>query len=349
MKKSLIMFLVSLLFMSIFSVSASASERTVDSYIMYDIWGHWAEVELDDLVNADIFKGYTDDNGDAYLAPDQTITRGQFAVLLVRSLNLKPTGSGKSFSDVSKQSGLYNEIQIASDHEIIQGRKDGTFGPNAPITRDQLAAMIVRAFSETIEYTSENKSFTDVSAGYWAMEEIQKASSVGIIRGDSSGKFRPRELAKRAHAGVMLHRALQMESKDLADEAELKQFISSNEKAIYALLSNSDSNGLLELANHYYTGYQKAYFTDLYEWLIFDDIEQTYEFVGEPTIEVSHLSTRFAQLSLNGKLKMTYRDDTTNFETTMDYEEFFYVKKTEDDWKVYYTEMPIELEGLSIK
>ncbi|WP_100405643.1 S-layer homology domain-containing protein [Bacillus solitudinis] len=326
-------------------VMAQEETRTADSYLMYDIWGHWAEDELDDLVNADIIKGYQDADGDYYLNPGGKITRAQFAAITVRALGLEATGEGKVFSDISAH-GLKNEIQIASDHGIARGREDGTYNPNAPITRDQLATMIVRAFNDTIEFTGTAKEFTDVSSDYWAALEITEASRVGVIRGDEKNHFRPREQASRAHAAVMIHRALQLEQSNTPSDADLTSFVLNSETESFPLFASSDTNGLLAHNAKYYTGYQKASADEMVEWFFEDSTTQEMAFTNEPTLTVLSKSNRYAKVELDGELSLSYTDSSTNFSTVMPYTSTYYVKNVDGEWKVYYTDIPFELDDL---
>ncbi len=330
----------------------AAEERTEESYMMYDIWGTWAEAELDDLINADIFKGYVDDEGDYYLDPARPMTRAQFAAIVVRALNLEPTGNGKGFSDVSATHALVTEIQIANDHGIIFGKEDGTFAPNERIKRDQLATMMVRAFKDTIDFTAGTaKPLADIANDYWAREDIEKASRAGIIRGDENNNFRPRETATRAHAGVMLQRALQKEDADLPTDEELKDVALKSELEGLPLVEANDIAGLKAFYERYFTGYQKASSLAMVDWFVEEGVTQKIAFTSEPTASVVAKATRFAKVKIKGEMKYSFNDGTTSLETTTDYEAIHYMKKTDDGWKIYYTEIPFEedVEELVIK
>ena len=89
---------------------------------------------------------------------------------------------------------------------IIKGYPDGSFKPNAPITRAEFAAIATRFSKSTAD---EDASFTDVSKSFWASKEIAKAEKLGWIKGDGDGKFRPNDNIKRYEVMIMVNRVLE--------------------------------------------------------------------------------------------------------------------------------------------
>ena len=94
-----------------------------------DINGHWAQKTIEELVATGAISGYPDGT----FKPDQTITRAEFATILVKAWELD-SDSGKVFADTSKH-WAKDSIAIAAAHGIVQGYSDSTFGPNDNITR----------------------------------------------------------------------------------------------------------------------------------------------------------------------------------------------------------------------
>ncbi|ADC49229.1 SLH domain, hydrolase [Alkalihalophilus pseudofirmus OF4] len=340
LKKIFTLFLAVLLsFTAIVPMSASAQTRDFDSYFLFDVWDHWGADQLDDLVNADIFGGYKTSQGDYEFRPNRTITRAEFAAIIVRSLQLtrKSASTSYPFTDVPANHALRNEIAIASDHGIIAGLGGGKFGPNQNVTREQIASMIVRAFSDTISFTGGTaKNFTDVPAGHWAAADIKKASSIGLVSGVSQTTFGMGRAATRGEAGVLLHRALNRETKNLTSADTLVSLANSYQTSLFSL-DNATKAQLTNHINTYYTGFQKAFATEIYEYGYLADMNIT----GELTFTVKSNHTRFAQVKGTGAT-MTFEyydpDKRRDVVETVDYEPTFYMKKIGSSWKIYYVE-----------
>lgn len=94
-------------------------------------------------------------------------------------------------------------IQQLAQQRIITGYPDGSFKPNAPVTRAEFAALIGKAFPDTPEVRSGGK-FADVSTGYWAFEAIRKAYQTGFLAGYPGGVFQPKRNIPRVEALVSL-------------------------------------------------------------------------------------------------------------------------------------------------
>lgn len=175
-----------------------------------DIQKHWAKDEIEVLASRKITLGKS---ADKYV-PEDKLTRAEFAVLLVRTLNI-PTQPYKGiFYDVTeKQSWSVLEIEAASRAGIVNGVSAGQFNPQEQITREQMATMIIRA----IQYKDENlvkelplnKPFSDHGKiSEFAKEAVLQATTLGIIKGKTSTTFAPKDKTTRAESAVMLYRLL---------------------------------------------------------------------------------------------------------------------------------------------
>ena len=130
------------------------------------------------------------------------ITRAEAAALITRLLGIDALGSDSkpNFPDVP--SGWYNKaINAAVQRGIMKGYPDGTFRPNAPITRAEFTQMI---------WTIDNKPygiapFADV-IGHWAERPIGSEYQAGRIMGYPDGTFRPDADITRAEAVVILNK-----------------------------------------------------------------------------------------------------------------------------------------------
>ncbi|MEC0109726.1 InlB B-repeat-containing protein [Paenibacillus taichungensis] len=100
-------------------------------------------------------------------------------------------------------------IQQAIRKGIVKGYADGSFKPDASITRAEFTVMLMNTLHT--EYTEATLSFTDRSKiGAWAQSAVARALQAGFIQGDSNGAFRPNEAVTRAEMAVMISSALQL-------------------------------------------------------------------------------------------------------------------------------------------
>ncbi|WP_432357123.1 NEAT domain-containing protein [Sporosarcina sp. UB5] len=187
----------------------------VDTPVSFnDIDNTWAKPYIEALAAQQIVKGKTADT----FAPNDQITRAQFALIIARALNLEKQEFQGTFSDVTKEmEGFAYEVEAANRAGIIKG-DEGKFNPTAPITRQQMATMIIRAIefkdASALENVDTTVKFADVShmSGY-AKEAVQLAVGLGIIDGDvvnGEKVFAPKANATRAHAVKMVYNMLEL-------------------------------------------------------------------------------------------------------------------------------------------
>jgi hypothetical protein len=177
-----------------------------------DIAGQdWAKEQIEVLASRTIIKGKTEDT----FAPGDNITRSQFSILLARALRLPLTSYEGVFTDVSNSSaGASKEIEAAYRAGIVTG-VNGKFNPNEPITRQQMAAMIIRAVkyqdNSLVDGVTGSLSFDDASKiDAYAKEYVALAVKLGIITGKENGKiFAPKDNATRSQTAVILYRFLE--------------------------------------------------------------------------------------------------------------------------------------------
>ncbi|MGS0763669.1 InlB B-repeat-containing protein [Syntrophomonas curvata] len=167
-----------------------------------DIAGHWAEAGITKLINAGAISGYPDGT----FKPDSSITRAEFAAVLVKAFKLQPKG-GKTFNDTAGH-WAKDSINTAAAHGIVSGYDAGAFGPDNLITREQVAVMIVRAANLS---AGEGKTFTDANQiAEWARTATAAASGKNIISGYPDGSFRPQANATRAEAAAVIIKILEL-------------------------------------------------------------------------------------------------------------------------------------------
>ncbi|WP_370002032.1 S-layer homology domain-containing protein [Paenibacillus sp. RC84] len=177
-----------------------------------DIKGHWAESNITMLANKLVVDGVTNTT----FQPDRSVTRAEFAAMLVRSLGIQNTGGSSTFKDVASNQWYADVVATAAKLKLVDGYEDGTFRPNNQITREELSAMVVRALSYAGVNTSTEitkgqamlTKFKDSHTIVWAKDEIAAALSLGIIDGMTSTTIEPLQQATRAQSATMLKRFL---------------------------------------------------------------------------------------------------------------------------------------------
>ncbi|MFD0715620.1 S-layer homology domain-containing protein [Paenibacillus sp. GCM10027626] len=178
------------------------AEDTKHEVELTDIDGHWAKESIQQLVRMGVISGYSDGT----FKPNHPITRAEFVSILVRVLNLKER-SGVIYSD-TKDHWAQDVIATAQAHGIITGYTNTLFGANDPITREQMAVMLMRA----AELPAGKKTITFNDQGNissWAQEAVAALSEQGIILGHPDGSFQPQKSATRSEAAATLVRTLE--------------------------------------------------------------------------------------------------------------------------------------------
>lgn len=177
-----------------------------------DLTSHWAKEDIEFLAAKQLVEGTA---GNTF-SPEQLISRAEFATLLTRALGLNEDNSSTPFKDVDTASWYHGSVGAAVKAGFIEGYEDGTFRPDAKITREQLAVMIAKALKFTgksVDAANESQLalFQDKDAiSPWARSSSAQVTSVNVINGVSAFSFAPQSEATRAQAVVMLKRLLQV-------------------------------------------------------------------------------------------------------------------------------------------
>lgn len=109
--------------------------------------GNYGYDRVAKAVELGILSGKTANNGTAYFDAGAPLTRGQMAKILVQGYNLPKTGDVQ-FKDVSSTNGFKDDISILATEHITTGHLDGTFRPNAKLTREHFAVFMARLLNE---------------------------------------------------------------------------------------------------------------------------------------------------------------------------------------------------------
>ena len=137
--------------------------------------------------------------------PDGTTSRGQIAAILYRASGSPEVSGGTAFTDVADTAYYADAVRWASAHGVVTGYGDGTFRPNNPITRQQLAAILWRYAGSPAPEGGADYADEDTISAY-ASTAVDWARDTGIISGRDGNRFDPNGRAARAQAAVILHR-----------------------------------------------------------------------------------------------------------------------------------------------
>ena len=163
---------------------------------------------IPEMLNGEDHYAYLLGYEDGTVRPNGSISRAEVATVLFRLLKddvrMQNLTKDNAYSDVSDTAWYAAAVSTLSKMGVISGYPDGTFRPNAPITRAEFAAMIAR-FDETAK--SADTPFTDIS-GHWAENAIGKAYGNGWVEGSSKTVFCPESNLTRAETATLLNRVL---------------------------------------------------------------------------------------------------------------------------------------------
>lgn len=189
------------------SVYAVVSKQS----LFADVQGHWAANEIGEMNSRLIVQGVDGGRFD----PDAVITRAEFAALLARALGLPEGGGQASFRDVGQSSWYSGAAAAVKAYGLMDGFKDGTFGPNREVSRQEAIVMIVRALRlADVSSAISNAGQINLEAysdrdqiGNWASDSIRAAISEGLMKGYGD-ELRPQKSLTRAETTVLLYRML---------------------------------------------------------------------------------------------------------------------------------------------
>lgn len=144
------------------------------------------------LADRQVLKGYADGT----FRPNKPVTRGQVASIITSVLKLDTSNiSNPGFVDVAPGNSHYAGIAALVEARILSGYGDGTFRPNAPLTRGQMAKILVKAF-QFKETGSAATPFTDVNSSEY-ITFINTLYELGITKGTSKSTFSPNKHVTR--------------------------------------------------------------------------------------------------------------------------------------------------------
>ncbi|MBO2946037.1 S-layer homology domain-containing protein [Paenibacillus sp. F411] len=165
---------------------------------------HWAYHAIRNMAAKHIMNGISH----TQFAPEQALTRSQYAAMLVRSLRLEGFEHAAAFTDVNPEQWYAKELSAAVQAGIITGRPDGTFGPNEELTREEMTVMLMRAYAMQTKGTGapgRALGFADrEEVSPWAVAAVDAAYTAEMVNGRSNERFAPKEKATRAEGAQII-------------------------------------------------------------------------------------------------------------------------------------------------
>jgi hypothetical protein len=187
------------------AVVASAIVPVASAGVMKDVKDNsFGAKEINYLTSNNIIQGYADDT----FRPTEKLNRGQAARLFARALNLSPKANNQhGFKDVPKKGELAAAVSAVAAAGIFKGT-NGEFDPNRPLTRQEMASVIVRAFKLKGNTSAVNlKDLNAMSKAH--VNDVKVLYQSGITVGFKDQTFRPTGTITRNEFAVFLYRALE--------------------------------------------------------------------------------------------------------------------------------------------
>ncbi|MPM82913.1 Endo-1,4-beta-xylanase A [bioreactor metagenome] len=171
-----------------------------------DTTGKWYAAVATEMASRKVISGI----GEKMFAGDRSITRAEFAAILIRALGLPADGTS-IFSDISASAWYSGSVATATQYGLVTGKGDNRFAPDDYITRQEAMTMLQRAAKLTgyMGTVGSLENFTDTgSVGTWAQGAAKWNVGSGLIVG-SGELLRPNDNISRAESATVILRLLQ--------------------------------------------------------------------------------------------------------------------------------------------
>lgn len=179
-------------------------------------------LSFSDVSEGDWFYGavqFAHENGlmmgtsDGKFSPHATTTRGMVVTILYRLFGSPAIAGTKPFADVEAGQYYYDAVIWASNNNLISGYPNGDFGPNEPITREQLAVILMnyaKFKGYDVSWRADLSKFRDAgSVSQWARDALAWANALGLIQGVGGDMLNPGGDAERCQVAAILQRFIE--------------------------------------------------------------------------------------------------------------------------------------------
>ncbi len=192
---------------------------------------------------------YVRDNGlmsgtsDTTFEPDGTMTRAMLVTTLYRAAGSPPLGSenlGYPFADVPGDAWYADGVYWARQNGVVNGFTEEEFGPDAPVSREQIAAILWRYAGSPAAQAGTDFADEDAISAY-AVQAVDWARANGVVNGSEGNQFLPQDHATRAEVATILRNYMtRTESGDNDEEGIVRTTAGlvqgTNENGIYRYL-----------------------------------------------------------------------------------------------------------------
>jgi glucose/arabinose dehydrogenase len=149
--------------------------------------------------------GITTGCGPSLYCPGAPVTRAEMAVFLIRALNESPIGHRGTFSDVAAGQWYTGYVERIAQLGIATGYPDGTYRPNNPISRGEMAVLLMRALAE--QPAAYQGTFSDVPNGQFFTGAVERIAQLGVTAGCGDSRFCPFDQVLRDQMATFISRA----------------------------------------------------------------------------------------------------------------------------------------------
>ena len=180
-------------------------QAPTDEYYFTDIHGHWAEKQINALAYSNVVVG----KSDGRFAPEDSVTRAEFAKMLSIAFSINSQADFLTFNDVSKNDWFYRCVTSLKLSGIVQGTAEDTFSPYLTVSREEALVMLTRLYEKATGKTplTANAAFKyEEIISPWAYTLVKKAVTLGIVKGNPDGYFEGKKPLTRAEAATIILR-----------------------------------------------------------------------------------------------------------------------------------------------
>lgn len=161
----------------------------------------WADEAVKYLTDKGIINGVSETS----FAPNKSLTREQFAVIISRAFELNTAENKTSFEDVAAESYYEEAVSCVFEKGYMIGVSETKFGVGMPVTRQDIATVIFRILGEP-EMKNVKKIFSDeADISDYAKKAVEYLSAEGIINGFEDDSFKPKGICTRAQAAKIIY------------------------------------------------------------------------------------------------------------------------------------------------
>ncbi|WP_020619498.1 S-layer homology domain-containing protein [Paenibacillus daejeonensis] len=193
-------FVIGMLVLAFLVPFINQSQEAAAANNFTDIRGHWAEATIAKWAELGLVSGQSTNR----FNPNAPITRAELATLINKVTRVQDEAT-IDYSDVPKNKWYYREVAKSVQAGYMLGYADGTFKPDAPITRQELAVLITRVTG--VAEQQPPAAYADVvRAPEWSRGSIGAMIASGTITGKEPNRFNPRALSTRAEVVIILDR-----------------------------------------------------------------------------------------------------------------------------------------------